>query len=188
LTERQTNNVQRAAELLQKLVAIEPDHSDAQSLLGQSLEKLGKTHEAIDHWKRAIAANPNDSQALYSLARTLSRLHDPQAEQYQNRFNALQKSKQLTDRVGQLGNLALEAANAQNWPQAMEQMAEAIQLCGDCAESAHLHKNLGLFYGRTGKLEQAEKELQTAIQLNPRDADAQNALSALQKVRMAQVK
>ena len=157
LTERQTNNVQQAAELLQKLVALEPDHSDAQFLLGQSLEKLGKTKEAIDHWKRAIEANPDDSQALYNLARTLNRLHDPQAQQYRDRFDALQKSTQVTDRVAQLGNFGLEAAHAQNWPQAMEQMAEAIQLCGDCAESAHLHKNLGLFYGRTGNIERAEK-------------------------------
>ncbi|OLE68471.1 MAG: hypothetical protein AUG74_09745 [Bacteroidetes bacterium 13_1_20CM_4_60_6] len=186
MTERQTNNVRRAAELLQKLVALEPDHSDAQFLLGQNLEKLGKTNEAIDHWKRAIEANPNDSQVLYSLARTLNRLHDPRAQEYQDRFDALQKRKQLTDRVAQLGNLALEAANAQNWPQAMEQMAEAIQVCGDCAERAHLHKNLGLFYARTGNIGEAEKELQTALRLTPNDADVQNALNQLEQAREAQ--
>jgi tetratricopeptide (TPR) repeat protein len=188
LTERQTNNVQRAADLLQKLVALEPNHSEAQFLLGQNLEKLGKTNEAIDHWKQAIEANPNDSQALYNLARTLNRLHDPRAQEYQDRFDALQKRKQLRDRVAQLGNLALEAANAENWPQVMEYMAEAIQLCGGCAESAHLHKNLGLFYGRTGNIGEAEKELQTALQLTPNDADVENALSQLERAQQAQAK
>ena len=188
LTERQTNNVQRAAELFEKLVALEPNHSDAQFLLGQTLEKVGKTDEAIDHWKRALETNPNDSQALYSLARTLNRLHDPRAQEYQDRFDALQKMKQLTDRVAQLGNLALEAAKAQNWPQAMEHMKEAIRLCGACAESAHLHKNLGLFYGRTGNIGEAEKELQTALQLTPNDAEVQNALNQLERARQAQAK
>ena len=129
----------------------------------------------------AIEANPNDSQVLYSLARTLNRLHDPRAQEYQDRFDALQKRKQLTDRVAQLGNLALEAANAQNWPQAMEQMAEAIRLCGDCAERAHLHKNLGLFYARTGNIGEAEKELRTALQLTPSDGDVRNTLNQLER-------
>ena len=188
LTERQINNVQRAAELLQKLVALEPNYADAQFILGQSLEKLGRTNEAIEHWKRAIEANPNDSQALYNLARTLNRLHDPRAQEYQDRFDALQKRKQLRDRVAQLGNLALEAANAENWPQAMEYMAQAIQLCGGCAESAHLHKNLGLFYGRTGNIGEAEKELQTALQITPNDADVQNVLNQLERAQEAQAK
>jgi Flp pilus assembly protein TadD len=79
-----------------------------------------------------------------------------------------------------LGNEALEAANAQNWPQAVEQMNEAIQLCGDCPQSAHLHKNLGLFYRRTGNIGEAKKELRTTLQLTPNDIDAQNALATLE--------
>jgi Tfp pilus assembly protein PilF len=65
-------------------------------------------------------------------------------------------------------------------------LTEALQLCGGCAESAHLHHNLGLFYGKTGKVEEAKKELQTAIALDPNDADAQKALVMLQSVHTAQ--
>lgn len=86
------------------------------------------------------------------------------------------------DRVQQLGNFALEAANAQNWSQALEQMTEAIRLCGICPQSAHLHRNLGLLYGRTGRFEEAKKELHSALQLDPQDADAQKALSVLEKL------
>jgi Flp pilus assembly protein TadD len=90
--------------------------------------------------------------------------------------------------VAELGNFALEAANAQNWPQAMQQMNEAIQLCGSCPEGAHLHRNLGLFYERTGNLEEAEKELHSALALAPNDADTQKALVALERIRKAQSK
>ena len=170
------------------MVDLQPNNADAQYLLGQNLERLGKPDAALEHWKAAVRADPDHSQALYNLARVLNKSHDPEAQQYQDRFDALQKRQQVTDRVKQLGNFALEAANAQNWPQALAQMTEAIQLCGNCSQSAHLHKNLGLFLGRTGKINEAEKELRTALDLQPDDADAQRALTVLENLQTAQAR
>ena len=188
LAAKQENHVERCTELLKRLVALQPNNADAQYLLGQNLEHSGDSTAAIQHWKAAVRADANHSQALYNLARFLNKIHDPEAKQYQDRFESLQKSQQIVDRVSELGNFALEAANAQNWPQAMEQMNEAIRLCGDCPQSAHLHKNLGLFYGRTGNIGEAKKELYTALQLAPNDSDAQNALVTLERARVEQVK
>ena len=188
LTAKQENQVERSTELLKKVVVLQPGNADAQYLLGQNIEHLGDRAAAIQHWKAAVQAEPNHSQALFNLARSLNKIHDPEAQQYQDRFDALQKSQQIADRVSELGNFALEAANAQNWPQAVEQMNEAIQLCGSCPQSAHLHKNLGLFYGRTGNIGEAKKELRTALQLVPNDADAQNALAMLEHAHEEQVK
>ncbi|HWY52918.1 MAG TPA: tetratricopeptide repeat protein [Terriglobales bacterium] len=188
LTAKQENQPERSTELLQRVVALQPDNADAQYLLGQNLEHADDNSSAIQHWKAAVQADPNHSQALYNLAKALNKIHDPDAKQYQDRFDALQMRQQIADRVSELGNFALEAANAQNWPQALEQMHEAIQLCGNCPQSAHLHKNLGLFYGRTGNIGEAEKELRTALQLAPNDADAQNALAMLEHAHEDQVK
>jgi len=188
LTAKQENQPERATELLQRVVLLQPDNADAQYLLGQNLDHGGDSAAAIQHWKAAVVADPNHSQALYNLAKSLNRVHDPEAKQYQDRFDALQKEQQVADRVSELGNFALEAANAQNWPQALEQMHEAIQLCGNCAQSAHLHKNLGLFYRRTGNVDEARKELRTALQLAPNDADTENALAALERKHEEQVK
>ncbi len=188
LAAKQENQVKRSTELLQRVVALQPDNADAQYLLGQNLEHSGDTPAAIQHWKAAVQADPNHSQALYNLAKSLNKIHDPEAKQYQDRFDALQKSQQIADRVSELGNFALEAANAQNWPQAVEQMNEAIQLCGNCPQSARLHKNLGLFYRRTGNIGEAKKELRTALELAPNDADAQNALAMLERAHEEQVK
>ena len=188
LTMKQQDDPRSATALLQKLVGLQPDNANAQYLLGQSLEHSGDNAGAIQHWKMAVQSDPNHSQALYNLAKALSKVHDPEAQQYQERFDALQRQQQITDRVAELGNFALEAANAQNWPQAMEQMNQAIQLCGTCSESAHLHRNLGVFYGRTGNLENAEKELQTAVTLAPDDVDARNALAAIERIQKSQDK
>ena len=188
LTEKQNNQLERSTEHLQRVVELQPDNADAQYLLGQNLERLGKPDAALEHWKAAVSADPDHSQALFNLARALNKLHDPEAQGYQDRFDALQKRQQVTDRIEQLGNFALEAANAQNWPQAMAQMREAIELCGNCPQSAHLHRNLGLFYGRTGKIDDAEKELRTALDLQPNDADAQRALNVLESLQTAQAR
>lgn len=188
LTRKQENDPDRSNDLLRKVVALQPDNANAQYLLGKNLEHAGDQAGAIQHWKAAVQADPNHTQALYNLARSLAKMNDPEAQQYQDRFDDLQRKQLITDRAAELGNFALEAANAQNWPQAMEQMNEAIRLCGSCAESAHLHKNLGLFYGRIGNLDEAEKELHTALELAPGDADAKSALATFEGIRKAQSK
>jgi Flp pilus assembly protein TadD len=64
-------------------------------------------------------------------------------------------------------------------------MQEALALCGQCGEAAHLHRNLGLMYCRTGNLEDGEKELRAALKLNPNDADAKKAIGVVQNLRTA---
>jgi tetratricopeptide (TPR) repeat protein len=188
LTERQENNFARAAELLQKVVILEPDNADAEFFLGQCLEKIGKTQDAIRHWKLATRAYPNELGALYNLARTLNRLHDPEAQTYMARFEELQKREQVGDHVILMRNLALESGKAQDWPQAIEQMRHAIEICGKCSYGALLHKNLAFFYKTTGKIDAAEGELQKAIELDPNDDNTRQALAALQSLGAVQSK
>jgi tetratricopeptide (TPR) repeat protein len=186
LAAKQDNDLPRSTELFEKLLGLQPGNPDAQFLLGQNLEHQGNTSDAVAHWKLALQADPNYSQALYNLARALKKTNDPEAQKYQDRYDQLQKDQQISDRVQQLGNFALAASNAQNWPQAFAQIQEAVQLCGSCPEAAHLHKNLGWMYFRIGKLQEAEKELGLALDFNPSDADAQQALTAIQKARAQQ--
>jgi tetratricopeptide (TPR) repeat protein len=188
LTAKQSNQPERSTELLQNVVQLEPQNADAQYLLGQDLDHSGNHQGAIEHWRAALHADPNHSQALYNLAKSLGKAHDPEAQQYQERFEALQKKQQVADRVSELGNLAIEAANSQDWSQAIQKMNEAIQLCGNCRQSAHLHKNLGLFYGRTGNINEAKRELRTALELEPNDSDVRNALAGLDRTHEEQSK
>jgi tetratricopeptide (TPR) repeat protein len=186
LVERQSNNYQRAAELLQKAVALNPDNADAQFLLGQCLDKLGRTDEAVKHWKESVRVDPEESEALYNLARALNKLHDPDAQSYQNRFDALEKQKEITDRVALLRSFALEAGKAQNYPRAIEQLQQALELCGKCASAALLHKNLAFFYEQTGKIHEAVQELEIVLALTPNDEKAKEALSDLHALLAAQ--
>jgi tetratricopeptide (TPR) repeat protein len=188
LTAKQEDQLNRSTALLERVVALQPDNADAQYLLGQELEHSGDSLGAVQHWKAAVQAAPNHSQALYDLAKSLKKIHDPEAAQYQDRLDTLEKNQQIGDRVSELSAFALEAANAHNWPQAVEQMNEAIQLCGNCPQSATLHKNLGLFYGRVGNVAEAKKELRASLQLTPNDTDAQAALAALERAQDEKLK
>jgi tetratricopeptide (TPR) repeat protein len=188
LTAKQEDQLNRSTALLERVVALQPDNADAQYLLGQELEHSGDSLGAVQHWKAAVQADPNHSQALYDLAKSLKKIHDPEAAQYQDHLDTLEKNQQIGDRVSELSAFALEAANAHNWPQAVEQMNGAIQLCGNCPQSATLHKNLGLFYGRVGNVAEAKKELRASLQLTPNDTDAQAALTALERAQDEKLK
>jgi Flp pilus assembly protein TadD len=85
----------------------------------------------------------------------------------------------VSDQVQTLGNSALQAANAHDWSRAVEQMGEALTLCGSCSVKPILHRNLGLIYARQGEIVQAQRELRVALRLAPDDADAQAALKIL---------
>lgn len=169
-------------ELLQRLVALDPRNAEAQYLLGQNLNHLGKTQEAVEHWKLAVQADPNNYMALFNLARTLSKSGGLEAKQYLDRFQENQKGRQLSDRVQQLNNFALSAANTHHWPHAVEQLQEAFPTCGQCPRLPILHQNLGLIYCRKGDLADGKRELETALKLKPDDADALKALEILQSL------
>jgi tetratricopeptide (TPR) repeat protein len=169
-------------EVLERLLAIEPENAVAHYMLGQSLLREGKTAEAIREWKTAVKLDPQNLSSLYNLARTLAKAGDPEAQKYMDRFQQLQGVTQLSDRVQTLNNFALEAANARDWPRAVEQLQESISLCGQCKQLPVLHRNLGLIYARKGNVQESERELETALQINPHDADAQRALQILQSI------
>lgn len=172
----------RSIALLRQLIKLQPRNSAAQALLGQNLMREGKTAEAIQHWEIAVKVDPSNSLALYNLARALARTHDPEAGIYLARFQALQKEGQMKDRVHQLNNFALEAAQHHNWPLALEQLQEAMKACGQCRAIATLHKNLGLIYARKGDTQAAIRELELALKEDPQNADAQKAVTILHQV------
>ncbi|MDA2930325.1 tetratricopeptide repeat protein [Acidobacteria bacterium AH-259-O06] len=177
--EKQANKKSRSTELLERLIAVEPNNPNALYLLGQNLFRVGKTEVAMKHWKRAVEFNPDHLQALYNLSRNLPE-SDPERSRYVDRYLATQKRRQLTDRVQVLNNMAVEAANARDWSHASAQLQEALELCGECSQRATLHRNLGLIYCRQGDVENGERELRLALKLNPNDGEALKALEILQ--------
>jgi len=65
---------------------------------------------------------------------------------------------------------------AHDWPQAIAQLREGLQVCGQCSALALLHKNLGLTYCRSGDLKNGLAELLEAKKLTPQDTDIDQAI------------
>jgi tetratricopeptide (TPR) repeat protein len=180
---KQSGLPERSVPLLQTAVKLEPGNANSWFLLGQTLQATGREPEAIAAWKRAVGANPEHSESLYNLARFLRNADPVQAQQYQTRLEEIQKKRRITDRAGMLGNFAVTSAANRDWSQAVAQLREAIQVCGECRLRGELHKDLGLIYCRSGQSGQGRSELRTALTLLPGDADVIQALKVVDGLR-----
>lgn len=65
------NDPERAAGLLAHAVALNPHDSDARVQLGMAYQALGRTPAAIEQYRKAASASPENSQAWYRLAQAL---------------------------------------------------------------------------------------------------------------------
>ena len=183
LIEKQRGSQERSRELLIRLVEADPRDADALYQLGLNYSRSGDPAIAARYWELAVAVDENHGQALYNLARVLRNVDPEEAQKYDARFRRHREERRITDQVETLGNFALASANARDWPQAIEQLREAIELCGECPSRAVLHKNLGLIHARSGDLERAESALRAASEMLPDDADIEKSLELISGYR-----
>jgi Tfp pilus assembly protein PilF len=120
---------------------------------------------------------------MATLARALARSHPAESRALQQRFQDLQSGKQTAERAETLANSAIGAAASNDWPKAIAQLKEALDVCGECRSRAGLHKSLGLIYCRSGDLANGERELRLAMNDLPADAEILNSLEVIEKLR-----
>ncbi|MEO8661872.1 MAG: tetratricopeptide repeat protein, partial [Bryobacteraceae bacterium] len=186
MAEKQLDLSKESAAHLQRLLTLEPRNSEALYALGQNLAKLDDKKGALDAWRRAMEVDPQNAETLYNLSRALVTIDAELAAEYRRRFTQIQRTRQMTDRAETLGNFALSAADARDWPRAVSQSMEALEVCGDCRSKADLHKNLGLIYARSGEVENGIRELNLARDLKSSDPDIARALAILGDQRRVQ--
>jgi len=183
VVEKQAGHYRRAVELLQTVVKLQPRNVMAWHLLAQSLEHESQTQAAIAAWKQAVAIDPNYSQALFSLARAIKPSDPDEAAHLMARYSDVQKQRRIVDQAGTLANDARAASEAHDWPEAVRQLKQAIDVCGACVMQADLHKNLGLIDCQMGDIDSGEKELRLAKASRPADPDIERALMLIAQTR-----
>ena len=169
--------------LLKRYLGLRPDQAAAFDQLGHALEEEHQESKAVVAWRRAIALNPEYSEAIYSLARAL-RLTDPvESKQLMQRAQELGSNQRTADRVTMLGNQANAKMFEANYKGAIDDLKNAIVLCGRCKLLGALEKNLGLAYCHAGQLDAGERELRISESLIPDDPDVKTALQIVEKQR-----
>jgi tetratricopeptide (TPR) repeat protein len=168
------------ADLLRRYLKLRPKQAPAWFQLGQILMEENRDSEAIAAWRRAVAVNPQYSAAIYSLGRALKQTDPAESKRLLEWCREIEEDQQAIDRVNMLGNQAnLKMYNA-NYKGAIDDLKNAIVLCGSCKLLGALEKNLGLAYCHAGQLEAGERELEIAESLMPEDP---SVIAALQTVK-----
>jgi tetratricopeptide (TPR) repeat protein len=184
--ENQSGDYKAAIPLLQTVVKLQPANKVAWYLLGQSFEHESRSQEAIGAWKQAIAIDADYTQALFSLSRALRPVNAAEADRLMNRFAAVQKQRRIVDRAETLANDAVASMQAHQLPEAIRQLNEALEACGDCQVKGELHKKLGLIHCQAGNLDNGEKELRLAQTIRPGDPEIERALALVARARQSQ--
>jgi tetratricopeptide (TPR) repeat protein len=127
--------------------------------------------------------DPSNTQATYALLRALNKTSPEEAKLYRESMQRLQAQHDSIDQAQTLSNFALAAAKERKWNEAIDNLQQAIQACGDCRAMPILHKNLGLIECQAGKVDDGEKELLLARKFIPDDPDIERALQLVAQER-----
>jgi tetratricopeptide (TPR) repeat protein len=185
IAQRELKQYDEAVSALRKALQLAPGNADASYLLGQSYQSLGKMDDAITAWRGALHNDPNNQQALYSLVRALAKRDPAESARYQARLENLKGQRSQKEQAETLSNFAIAAAKENKWDDAIAQLRQAIQICGDCSSLAQLHKNLGLIQCQAGRFADCGTELRVALGKMPGDPEIRKALEILKSMGLA---
>lgn len=155
-----SQNYTGAAEILEGLVAKDPDYNNGWNNLGWLYTKLGKYDKAVGALKKAIVLNPRDPYAYNNLG---------QAYAYQKRYEEAipQYLKQLEvnklDRYANanLGRVYIELKQYDKAIAALEAAATASP------KEPAVFYNLGRAYANTSQPDKAKEAFKKSIDLDP---------------------
>lgn len=162
-------DIEKAFEVLQQAVRINPLLSEANMNLGNIYLRKNMPHQAIEQYEKALSIIVNDAKAMNNLGSAYMQLgHYRKAESYYR--TALNLDSEYIDLYRNLGN-ALQSQG--KYDDAVSQLTAAVTLNPQDAESFLL---LGQIYRNLGDYPGAEKNLKKALELDGSLAMAQVSL------------
>jgi tetratricopeptide (TPR) repeat protein len=179
LAERAQGNFTKEAELLQKVVKLQPGNATAHLRLADILLDQNRTAEAVAELRSALAVDPNSAEAIYKLSRALHKTDPEESNRLHAQFDQLKAQNSVVGQAKALANDAFRAFTVQDWRESIRLFSEALATCGDCEIKSALHRDLGLTLCRDGQIDRGAEELRKALALNPGDRDAAKAMEAI---------
>ncbi|MGH9549527.1 MAG: tetratricopeptide repeat protein, partial [Terriglobales bacterium] len=154
--------VDKAAQEYQKALELNPANVRALVNLGLLEQKAGKTADAEAHFRKAIAANADDPEALLSLAKLMFVAKNDYAGAESELRKAIQVAPANWEMHSELGIVL--AHDKTKYAAAEDQLRKGVELAPDKGAP---HALLGAFLlNPMGRPDEAEKEYRTAIGLD----------------------
>jgi protein O-mannosyl-transferase len=155
-----------------RAVEVAPDNVPARMTLASVLVAKGLRDEAEQHLRRAVDIEPKSSSAPLSLALLLGeqgRLDEalPLARR------AVQLRPDRADARAALGNILAQQER-------FDEAAEHLTFAAARSRDPQLHTNLAFVLARLGRVDEARRHLQTALQINPDFAPARTSMAQLE--------
>jgi tetratricopeptide (TPR) repeat protein len=159
----------RAAELIGRAIALNPNLPEAHNNLAGVLRAMGRFEESAAACRRAIALRPGYADAYNNLGIALSDLgrRDEAAKAYQR---AIALNPHLAEPRSNLGNLYKAQGRLD---EAIDEFRQAIAINPNFSDA---HNNLGNALRDKGELDESIAACRRAIELGPNHADAYNNL------------
>ena len=165
----QSGRLEEARRLYRQVLAVSPDHPQAQHLLGVLHQQTGDAEGAIPLLQSAVDARPDDASFHYNLAEALRAAGQYPAAAASYRAT-IARAPAAADAHFGLGNALFEMGQL---AEAEAAYRRAIQLSPNDAEA---HNNLGNVLLASKKPEEAAKSYRAALSAEPGYADAHGNL------------
>jgi tetratricopeptide (TPR) repeat protein len=149
---------ERSVEILARAMALNPDHGEYRELLAHSLRQLGETDLAYRQFLRALDADPKRLPCYNAAAQLAWQMRDP-------------------------GAGALFARLLQGVQQQTREESQRLRQVVDHPDNAEARLALGRYFMSSGRLRQAEVQVQRAAELRPDMAGAKSTLAQLRRLR-----
>ncbi|HUH63498.1 MAG TPA: tetratricopeptide repeat protein, partial [Terracidiphilus sp.] len=173
----QRNDFTGAEALLQKATAAKPDDYRAWFDLGYVYNAMHKPAEAIEAYRRSVAAKSDVFESNFDLGLLLAKQGDSaNAAKYLSAATHLKPANNSQDSLARAWQALGEVQEASNPHAALADFAEAAKLV---PTDAGPHLASAALLRRQGDLEAALREYQAAAHADPHSADAQTGLAEI---------
>lgn len=151
-------------------LACTTENETAHFNFGNALEKVGRSDEAIDHYKEALRINPNDADVHNNFGNILLR-----EGKFDEAITHFQKALEARPNYAEAySNLGMALGRLGRVSEAIEQYRHSVQANPEYATG---HFNLAIALNRLGKTDASLAEFRRASQLDPENAKMHNFLA-----------
>ena len=146
-------------------------------MLGSALSAIPHRNEAVESLLRALELRPDHAPTCNAAGMALARLGENDAA-----YSVFERAVRLDPNIAKPHlHLALILAGRKEFEQAAEHIAKALELEKNSGQQAYLHFLQGKLYNAREASEEAAREFERSIELDPANAETYLALGVTRK-------